>query len=902
MISGEFFVNKPSLHRKQHIDYINYSEQKGCKRIGHQYNDVLAKLVENRTLSPVFFNEAYELSFPEFVQGFLPGDKKAPNSFYFSHIRKNTTACDYTLENLITFGVSKDENGKWSAHMKYLDTWFDSRKSQPISWQQALIDLFAKHSFVEPEFADVNKLWKGKYPLRDYQKEVVQMVLRERGGLVFHETGTGKSFSALASIQAFFHALEGDAVFVFSDTKPLHQLKEDAKSLLSPKDYGRCVWKSYSANDINSDKYKSWLKSHVGKRNYLVICDECHLIKNVDGTRGSTVRTLVRGARRVLYMSATPIDKYPSEISHVVNAMYQCCVLDEESRFLRWNMFTRTRVGNKYREKPNLQNSFKELLHVLLRGKISIAGVSEDNFPRLDYKVVPAILDQDHFDAVEATLPAKAREEEYDDDDQDLDAIGMTEFAGGDEDESFVSMKDSPAYLKPRKLLDGIVLRGKNYSVKDPSCDEDECEKVPKMDKVEEILTSAKYAYTDENGTTIPRSQIIYFDFVNSKGSDGKLQYGSMELYLERLLEDGEQIFGHNDMTICVIKGGRSKRTGEQQEASEALIYNLFDPKLAHKNETIKSAFNRSSKRMSVNEAVAESQFGNKEQIDIYLINVKQGLDFKNVENLIILGTQFSLADRQQIVGRGVRFNSHVNLPQKLRVVHAHQILSVGPGGKETIDQKIYRGVCNRTKYIECILDEMTSIAKFNKPENKRQIASLYKRFCNNIDYSSYIKKYLRDKKKLEKQKVRTSADQLKIAKRMERLKNRHQLASEKDRKRAERAVKRTILYLKKMNNAIKREERNLFKAKEKARIALKKQRVQERLKEADERREYKRKKREEKERIKLEKKDIKMKKRIAKEKAKQKHLARASTIFKKPRGRAPKGMKWVYGKGWIPE
>ena len=57
-----------------------------------------------------------------------------------------------------------------------------------------------------------------------------------------------------------------------------------------------------------------------------------------------------------------------------------------------------------------------------------------------------------------------------------------------------------------------------------------------------------------------------------------------------------------------------------------------------------------------------------------------EGLDLKEVRNVIILGPPWNESALEQAVGRAIRFQSHINLPPKERVVNVYYMVSTDPG------------------------------------------------------------------------------------------------------------------------------------------------------------------------------------------------------------------------------
>lgn len=80
--------------------------------------------------------------------------------------------------------------------------------------------------------------------------------------------------------------------------------------------------------------------------------------------------------------------------------------------------------------------------------------------------------------------------------------------------------------------------------------------------------------------------------------------------------------------------------------------------------------------------------------IKIVLVTTKgiEGLDFKNIREIHILEPWFNLSRIQQIIGRGIRNNSHITLAENLRNTTIYQYVNcTNSDSQETIDFRMYR-------------------------------------------------------------------------------------------------------------------------------------------------------------------------------------------------------------------
>ncbi len=115
------------------------------------------------------------------------------------------------------------------------------------------------------------------------------------------------------------------------------------------------------------------------------------------------------------------------------------------------------------------------------------------------------------------------------------------------------------------------------------------------------------------------------------------------------------------------------------------------------------------------------SENKNGDIIKIVLVSTKgiEGLDFKNIREIHILEPWYNLSRIQQIIGRGIRNNSHIDLPEDQRNTTIYQYINLINNSKnETIDYRMYRtaeGKQTQISQIERIMKESSIDCNLNK-------------------------------------------------------------------------------------------------------------------------------------------------------------------------------------------
>jgi hypothetical protein len=111
----------------------------------------------------------------------------------------------------------------------------------------------------------------------------------------------------------------------------------------------------------------------------------------------------------------------------------------------------------------------------------------------------------------------------------------------------------------------------------------------------------------------------------------------------------------------------------------------------------------------------------NKDETKILLITRagSEGLDLKGVRNIIIMESNWNASADAQIIGRGIRYKSHLHLPEEDRNVTIHRILLHKPQGNNDIMKSIDDILYTRAYEIKLpLIKEYLNIIKNNSIES----------------------------------------------------------------------------------------------------------------------------------------------------------------------------------------
>ena len=124
---------------------------------------------------------------------------------------------------------------------------------------------------------------------------------------------------------------------------------------------------------------------------------------------------------------------------------------------------------------------------------------------------------------------------------------------------------------------------------------------------------------------------------------------------------------------------------------------------------------------------------GSKLKIIIGSPFISEGITFKNIRQIHILEPYWNFSRIDQVIGRGIRFRSHEDLPQKDRVVDIYLHVAIGDSVENSIDVYKYK-ICQfkdtNNKKVEYILKKNSIDCFLNKSRNMLKDVLDYTREC----------------------------------------------------------------------------------------------------------------------------------------------------------------------------
>lgn len=395
--------------------------------------------------------------------------------------------------------------------------------------------------------------------IKKHQLNVANHLYNNRGAIVVHSVGTGKTLTAISTAQCLLLNDMIKKVIVVTPTS----LQENFKNQM----------KMYGLNETDFKKYYFYTIQQIVNTidnneamtpdNSLIIIDEAHNLRTIDGSRFETIYEYVKRAKKILLLTATPLINYKFDVINLISMIKgeKPLTIDEFSKM----------ENNKENQKE-----FKKYLSDIF--SFYIKDKPDANFPRKKILEIFLPMDDNYLKQYEKI-------------------------------ESGEVMKIPDFRDKNIHVFYNGLRRASNILEK----------KSPKVDWIiDKIKSEPKAKY------------VIFSHFIN-------MGIKPIMKYLDTTKIKYNFITG--DLSIT-------------QRQNAVLQYN---------NHEINVLF--------ISKAGSE------------------GLDLKETNYIIIMESAWNLSSIEQIIGRGVRYKSHENLPKSKQLVTVYKLILVKPEEYKNINK-----------------------------------------------------------------------------------------------------------------------------------------------------------------------------------------------------------------------
>ena len=160
-----------------------------------------------------------------------------------------------------------------------------------------------------------NKIIKNDTDLqvKPHQVSVSNQLMNTRGVIVFHSVGVGKTVTSIATSQCLLLSNIVKKVIVITPTSLQENFKQQMKKYNEDIDFS--LYNFYTIQGISNAIEN---KTVTNCKNSLVIVDEAHNLRTLDGSRYENIYNYCLKAEKILLLTATPLINYKHDIINLV--------------------------------------------------------------------------------------------------------------------------------------------------------------------------------------------------------------------------------------------------------------------------------------------------------------------------------------------------------------------------------------------------------------------------------------------------------------------------------------------------------------------------------------------------------------------------------------------------------
>lgn len=152
--------------------------------------------------------------------------------------------------------------------------------------------------------------------LKKYQSSVANQLYKNRGVIVVHSVGTGKTLTSIATAQCLLASSTVEHVIVITPTSLQNNFICQANKYGLGKEY---IDKYYTFYTIQGITNAIESKTAISSKNSLIIIDETHNLRKIDSVRFENIFKYSKKANKVMLLTATPLINYPYDIINLIS-------------------------------------------------------------------------------------------------------------------------------------------------------------------------------------------------------------------------------------------------------------------------------------------------------------------------------------------------------------------------------------------------------------------------------------------------------------------------------------------------------------------------------------------------------------------------------------------------------
>lgn len=160
--------------------------------------------------------------------------------------------------------------------------------------------------------------------LRPHQVRAVKFLLKNKGLLAWHDTGTGKTRLAIACIAAILEAYPKMKVLIITPLSVEGSFKNEM-NMLGVSSFNRRIM--FTSKDMVYNAYKRDKTLVAMLKNIFVVADEAHFMRNLQRedatgiTKAAVMQSIIIRANKALMLTATPFVNSTTDVWALLNAL-----------------------------------------------------------------------------------------------------------------------------------------------------------------------------------------------------------------------------------------------------------------------------------------------------------------------------------------------------------------------------------------------------------------------------------------------------------------------------------------------------------------------------------------------------------------------------------------------------
>lgn len=499
--------------------------------------------------------------------------------------------------------------------------------------------------------------------LKQHQKKVVTYMKKtnKRGLILYHGLGSGKTITAIAITELY-----KNKVLVIVPASMRVQWKAELKKM-------NVNLQKY--NIVSYEEFVNLLKKNksYSLKNTNVIVDEAHRIRNTSGIVANKIIKFLQKCNKVLLLTGTPMVNAPVDMSALVNSISGSNILPVNEKSFRDKFFVL-----QSRKPPPLEKRCKEYssitcsndglrvkkdyckYHYYMSMRRSSKKIRDlNNFKRnISYELKEK----------ERILKARAKANHF------KLVPNLSEYGK--------YVHNMVSYYKPELTADFPKVTEKIIKVSMSTTQNKIYQKLSKR------ITKADLSLL-QTGHEITKKTSAFNAFLNLTRQISNTWKGSTDSpKLQQIIK-----YIKKGPKPCIVYSN--------------WLQNGIEPiaKLLEKSKISYLEFTGSMNDTKKNNAVTNY---NKGQIDVLLLSSSggEGLDLKNTRQIHIMEPHWNIAKINQVIGRGVRYKSHISLPKNKQNVTVYYWIStpLNQKGKMGTDEYLYTLSENKKEEMELFL------------------------------------------------------------------------------------------------------------------------------------------------------------------------------------------------------